>query len=149
MQINRCFDFKGDFVYPPNVSFNLRGMTLQLYILFNTFLVMFGCFLTWIEPKIFIIAMRGIDMIDGKIVFSLGLVSFLFISYELIKKRKQFYWVYGAVGLVVTVILGVVFFNYYQNDYHGGPGIYISALGGIQLVGSYVVVLFQQEESSS
>ncbi|MFQ5598831.1 MAG: hypothetical protein ACE5GK_12380 [Nitrospiria bacterium] len=116
---------------------------MQFFILFNTFLVMYGCFLTWIEPKIFVVAMRGIDMIDGKIVFGLGLIGFFGIAYELIRKRKAFYWVYGGVGLIVTVISGVVFFNYYQNNYNGGPGIYLSALGGIQLVGSYVAVLLQ------
>ncbi len=108
---------------------------------------MFGCFLTWIEPKIFVVEMRGIDMIDGQIVFGLGLVGFLFVSYELIKKRREFNWVYGVVGLIITVISGVIFFNYYQNEYHGGPGIYLSALGGIQMVGAYVVILFQQGKS--
>ncbi len=122
---------------------------MQFYILFNTFLVMFGCFLTWIEPKIFVIAMRGIDMIDGKIVFGLGLIGFLTISYELIRKNRQFYWIYGVVGLVIVVITGVVFFNYYQNNYNGGPGIYLSALGGVQLTGTYVIVLFQSGKKSS
>lgn len=122
---------------------------MQLYILFNSFLVMFGCFLTWIEPKIFVVALRGIEMMDGKIVFGLGLLSFIAVSYELIRKKTQLYWLHGVLGLAVTVVSGVVFFNYYQNNYNGGPGIYLSALGGIQLVGSYVVVLFQRAKETA
>ncbi len=132
------------YILPLFLSFG--GTSVQLYILFNTFLVMLGSFLNWIEPKIFVVALRGIEMMDGKLVFGFGLVGFIGVAYELICKKKQLNWLYGVLGLAVTVISGVVFFNYYQNNYNAGPGIYVSTLGGIQLVGSYVVLLLQPQK---
>jgi len=110
---------------------------------------MFGCFLSWIEPKIFVIALRGIEMIDGKIVFGLGLIGFVVVATELIFKKQRLYWLYGVLGLAVTVVSGVVFFNYHQNNYNAGPGIYLSALGGLQMAGSYVITLLQMGKSAS
>ena len=117
---------------------------MQYYILFNTALVIVSCFLSWIEPKIFVITLRGFQMIDGKIVLVLALIGFISICYELLRKKAQLFWVYGLVGFIITIITSMVFYSYYQNNYSGGPGIYLAALGGIQLTGTYVVYLFQQ-----
>lgn len=117
---------------------------MQYYILFNTSLVIASCFLSWIEPKIFVIAMRGIQMMDGKIVLVLGMIGFVTICYELLRRKEQLYWVYGLTGFIVAIITGMEFYSFYQNQYSGGAGIYLAALGGIQLTGSYVVVLFQK-----
>ncbi|MFQ5779575.1 MAG: hypothetical protein ACE5HN_02160 [Nitrospiria bacterium] len=117
---------------------------MQYYILFNTFLVIFGCFLPWIHPALFVVGMRGIEMVDGKIVLGLGAIGFLSISYELLMKKERFYWLYGIVGFVVFIIAVLVLINYYQNEYSSGPGIYLAALGGLQLTGAYVVVLFKK-----
>ena len=122
---------------------------MQLFCLYNTVLVIVGCFLTWIEPKIFIVAMRGVEMIDGKIVLGLGGIGFLIIFFDLILKRKRFLWAYGLVGFTISIIIGVVFFNYYRNQYDGGPGIFISALGAVQLTAAYVSFLFSERLPSS
>lgn len=122
---------------------------MQYYILFNTSLVIASCFLGWIEPKLFVIAMRGFQMLDGKIILVLGLLGFATICYELLRKKAQLYWVYGLLGFLITIITGMVFYSYYQNQYSGGAGLYLAALGGIQLTGTYVVFLFQSRKATS
>lgn len=121
---------------------------MYLFILFNTLLVMYGCSLTWIEPKIFNVAMRGLQMMDGKVVFGLAMAGCIVVVYELIRKKRSLFWIYGILGLAITIITGVVFFNYYKNAYNSGAGIYLAALGGLQLVGSYVVLLFGQNSET-
>ncbi len=121
----------------------MEAFSVQYYILFNAVLVVASCFLTWIEPKIFVVEMRGIDMLDGKIVFSLGLIGVVSICYELFRKQIRYYWIYGMVGFLIMVTSGFIFYNYYQNNASGGPGIYLAALGGIQLTGTYVIYLQQ------
>lgn len=123
-------------------------MGLQYYILFNTFLVMAGVFLPWIHPGLFVVGLRGIEMIDGKIVFLLACIGFVTISYEIIRKRGRFFWLYGAVGFLILMVTALVLYNFYQNNYSSGPGIYLSALGGLQLTGSYIVFLFKQGRRS-
>ncbi len=117
---------------------------MQYYILFNLTLVIASCFLTWIEPKIFVVALRGIQMIDGKIVLVLGLIGFITICSELLRRKAVLYWVYGFVGFIITIIAGMEFFSFYQNQYSGGPGLYLAGLSGVQLTGTYVIYLFQQ-----
>lgn len=120
---------------------------MQFYILFNLTLVIASCFLTWIEPKIFVVALRGIQMIDGKIVLILGLIGFISICYELLRRKAALFWVYGFVGFIISIIVGMEFFSFYQNDYSGGPGLYLAALSGVQLTGTYVVYLFHHEKN--
>ncbi len=117
---------------------------MPYYILFNTFLIIASCFLTWIEPKLFVISMRGFQMLDGRIVLVLGIIGFAAICFELLRKKVRLYWVYGLIGFITIIVTGMVFYSYYQNQYSGGAGIYLAALGGIQLTGTYVVFLFQQ-----
>lgn len=117
---------------------------MYLFILYNALMVMYGCSLIWIEPKIFNVAMRGLEMLDGKIVFGLGATVCIVVLYELLRKKKSLSWLYGVLGLLIVIITGVVFFNYYINAYNSGAGIYLATLGGLQLVGSYVVLLFRQ-----
>ncbi len=117
---------------------------MQYYILFNSLLVIASCFLSWIEPKLFVIAMRGIQMVDGQIVFVLGFISFVTICYELLRRKEQLYWVYGLTGFIISIIAGMEFYSFYQNQYSGGAGIFLATLGGIQLTGSYIVVLLQK-----
>lgn len=118
---------------------------MQYYILFNTFLVILGVFLPWIHPALFVVGLRGIDTMDGKIVLVFGFIAFLIISYELIKRTERFYWLYGGAGFAVLIYTLVVLYNYYyQNNYSSGPGIFLSLLGGLQLTGIYVVYLFRQ-----
>lgn len=86
-------------------------------------------------------------MLDGKIILVLGLLGFATICYELLRKKAQLYWVYGLLGFLITITTGMVFYNYYQNRYSGGAGLYLAALGGIQLTGTYVVFLFQSRKA--
>ncbi|MEC4678143.1 MAG: hypothetical protein VST69_05255 [Nitrospirota bacterium] len=116
---------------------------MQYYILFNTVLLIVSSFLTWVEPKLFIITMKGFQMIDGKIVLVLGILGFVSICYELLRRKAQLYWIYGLIGFMTMIITGMVFYSYYQNQYSGGAGLYLAALGGIQLTGTYVVFIFQ------
>jgi len=122
---------------------------VYLFILYNTLLVMYGSSLIWIEPKIFNIAMRGIEMMDGKVVFGLAATGCIVVLLELIFRKRRLSWLYGVLGLAIVIITGVVFFNYYRNAYNSGAGIYLAALGGVQLVGSYVVLLFRQGKTQS
>lgn len=118
---------------------------MQYYILFNMFLVIFGVFLPWLQPGLFVAGHRGIETNDGKIVLIIAVIGFVMVSYELIKRKARFYWIYGGVGFAVLIITSLVLFNYYyQNNYSSGPGIFLSLLGGLQLTGTYVVYLFKQ-----
>lgn len=112
---------------------------MQYYVLFNMFLVVVGCFLPWTQPGLFVVGLRGIDMKDGKIIVALALIGFATISYHLLKKQERFYGLYGAIGLAVLVVTGMDLYIFYMNRYPMGPGIYVSAVGGLQLAGSYIV----------
>jgi len=122
---------------------------VQFYILFNTFLVMLSCFLQWIQPKIFVTNIKGIETFDGKIIFGLGIIGFLAVSYDLITRKKRFTWITGIVGFIVFIITSMLFYNYSQYEYVLGPGMYLAALGSVQLTGSYVVFLFRKEGQPS
>jgi len=118
---------------------------VKYYILFNTFLVIIGVFLPWLQPGLFVAGHRGIETSDGKVVLAIALIAFLMVSYELIRRKERFYWLYGGAGFAVTIITSLVLYNYYyQNNYSSGPGVYLSFLGGAQLTGTYVVYLFTQ-----
>lgn len=122
---------------------------MQYYILFNTFLVILGVFLPWLQPGLFVAGHRGIQTSDGKVVLAIALIGFVMISYELIRRKERFYWLYGGVGFAVMIITSLVLYNYYyQNNYSSGPGVYLSLLGGLQLTGTYVVYLFTQGRRS-
>ncbi len=122
---------------------------MYFFIFYNTLLVMYGCSLIWIEPKIFNVAMRGLEMMDGKVVFGLAATGCIVVFFELFRKKRTLSWFYGVLGLAIVVVTGVVFFNYYRNAYNSGAGLYLAALGGLQLMGSYVVLLFRQGKSQS
>ena len=121
---------------------------MQYYILFNTFLIILGVFLPWIHPGLFVVGLRGTNTMDGKIVLVFALIGFLTVSYELIKRKERFYWLYGGVGFATLIVTSLVLYNYYQNNYSSGPGIYLSVLGALQLTGAYVVYLFRQGRRS-
>ncbi len=118
------------------------------YILFNTFLVALGCVLPWLHPGLFVVGLRGIDMVDGKLILGLALIGFLAASYQLLQKRGR-YWVYGLIGFLILIISALDLYTFYQNRYPIGPGIYLAALGGLQLTGAYVLVLLRQGRGSS
>jgi hypothetical protein len=122
---------------------------MQYYILFNTFLIILGVFLPWLQPGLFVAGHRGIETSDGRVVAVIALIAFLTISYELIKRKERLYWLYGGAGFAVTIITSLVLYNYYyQNNYTSGPGVYLSLLGGVQITGTYVVYLFKQGRRS-
>lgn len=113
------------------------------YILFNTFLVALGAFLPWLHPGLFVVGLRGIDMMDGKVILGLALIGFLAAAYQLVQKRGRFYWIYGLVGFLILLVTILDLFTFYQNRYPIGPGIYLAALGGLQVTGAYIVMLFR------
>lgn len=119
------------------------------YILFNTFLVALGCVLPWIHPGLFVVGLRGIDMIDGKVALGLALIGLLAASYQLLQKRGRFYWVYGLIGFLILMIATLDLYTFYQNRYPIGPGIYLVALGGLQLTGAYILFLLRQGKGAS
>lgn len=114
------------------------------YILFNTFLVALGCVLPWLHPGLFVVGLRGIDMMDGKIVLGLALIGLLAAAYQLLRKGERFYWVYGLIGFLILIISMLDLYTFYQNRYPIGPGIYLVALGGLQLTGAYILFLLKQ-----
>ncbi|TAK02466.1 MAG: hypothetical protein EPO39_13370 [Candidatus Manganitrophaceae bacterium] len=114
------------------------------YILFNTFLVALGCVLPWLHPGLFVVGLRGIDMVDGKLILGLALIGLLAASYQLLQKRGRFYWIYGLIGFLIFIISALDLYTFYQNRYPMGPGIYLAALGGLQLTGAYLLMLFRQ-----
>lgn len=113
------------------------------YILFNMALLLLGCSLPWLHPALFVVGLRGIDMIDGKAILILAFFGFLTGAYQLIWKKEGFYWLYGTIGLVTGVITGMDLYQFYQSRYPVGPGLYLAALGGLQLIGCYLVTLFR------
>lgn len=117
---------------------------MQFYILFNTFLVISSCFLQWIQPKIFVTNIIGIETIDGKIIFGLGVIGFLAVSCDLIMRKERLTWITGTVGFIVFIITAMLFYDYSRNEYVLGPGMYLAALGSVQLTGAYVVFLFKK-----
>jgi len=122
---------------------------VQLFCLYNTVLIIAGCFMTWIQAGIFIVTLRGIQLPFGRVVLVLGLIGFLILLLELIQRKKRFIWAYGPVGYTSFLVLGVTFLNHYRNQYISGPGIFISALGALQLTAAYVFFLFQKTPSAS
>ncbi len=116
------------------------------YILLNLILIAIGCTLPWLHPALFVVRLKGIDMVDGKVIFVLALMGFVGVLYQLIQKRgvttraggRGFFVFYGVVGLAVVAITGLDLTLFYKNNYPIGAGIYLSFLGGIQLVGCFL-----------
>ncbi|MBI3804303.1 MAG: hypothetical protein HY282_11140 [Nitrospirae bacterium] len=119
------------------------------YILFNTFLVALGAFLPWLHPGLFVVGLRGIDMIDGKVILLFALIGFLVASYQLIQKRGRFYWLYGVVGFLILLVTILDLYTFYQNRYPIGPGIYLALLGGLQITGAYILMLLRPGRGAS
>lgn len=118
------------------------------YILFNTFLVALGCVLPWLHPGLFVVGLRGIDIMDGKVILGLALICFLAASYQLLQKRGRFDWIYGLIGFLILIVSALDLYTFYENRYPIGPGIYLAALGGLQITGAYVLMLFRQRRGS-
>lgn len=119
------------------------------YILFNTFLVALGTVLPWLHPGLFVVGLRGIDIMDGKVILALALIGLLAASYQLLQKRGHFYWIYGLIGFLILIVSALDLYNFYQNRYPIGPGIYLTTLGGLQLTGAYVLTLLRQRRGAS
>ena len=117
---------------------------MRLYHLFNAFLVLAGCFLPWIHPGLFVPGLRGVEMFDGKVALSLALIGFGTASFQLIQKKEGLDWLFGGIGLAIGVIAGMDLYIFYRNRYSIGPGLYLTALGGLQLTGSYVLILYRR-----
>lgn len=118
---------------------------MRYYILFNMLLIAFGCLLPWLIPGLFVVGLRGIQMMDGKIVLALAVIGLLAIAYHLVS-RRGFDWLYGVVGLATAVISGMDGYSFYKSGYTIGPGVYLVALGALQLIGSYIVLLIEGGE---
>jgi hypothetical protein len=58
-------------------------------------------------------------------------------------------WVTGVVGFIVFIIIVMLFYDYSRNEYILGPGMYLVALGSLQLTGAYVVSLFKKQGPAS
>ncbi|GEM_PF-2382636 len=127
-----------------NVPIFLKEGKMLYYILFNLALVILGCFLTWLHPGLFVAGHRGIQTFDGKIILGLALIGFLHVSFQMIWRKKGYSWINGLVGFFIFIVSVLVLYDYIRNQYPIGPGIYLAALGGLQLTGAYVVMLFQR-----
>lgn len=114
------------------------------YTLFNLALVILGCFLTWLHPGLFVAGHRGIQTLDGKIILGLALIGFLNVSFQMILRKKGLDWVNGLVGFSIFIVSGLVLYEYFQNRYPIGPGVYLTTLGGLQLTGTYILFLLRQ-----
>lgn len=114
------------------------------YILFNLALVILGCFLTWLHPGLFVAGHLGIQTFDGKIILGLALIGFLHVSFQVIWRKRGNDWINGLVGFLIFIISGLVLYDYIRNRYPIGPGIYLTAVGGLQLTGAYLLMLFRQ-----
>ncbi len=117
---------------------------MKFFIFYNTALVVASCFLQWIQPKIFITNIKGIETFDGKLVFGLGVIGFLAASFDLIIRTELLAWVTGLVGFIVFIVIAMLFYDYSRNEYVLGPGMYLVALGSLQLTGAYVISLFKK-----
>jgi uncharacterized membrane protein YgdD (TMEM256/DUF423 family) len=108
---------------------------VQLYLIFNFVLVIFGCFLPWIHSAIFVVRLNGIEMVDGQVVFAVSLFALFLLFYRWIRKQTPLWGVYNALGLIVIAVSALDLYQFTMNRYPIGPGIYLSLLGGIQVFG--------------
>lgn len=116
------------------------GNNMPYYLLFSLLLIVAGSFLPWTHPALFVILLRGIDMLDGQILLALTCAAIVCVLYHLVWRRspRWTWWLYGFVGIIVVMVTGFDLFLFYKNRYPTGPGIYLSFLGGVQLLGSVV-----------
>ncbi|HIE65459.1 MAG: hypothetical protein ABGX83_01140 [Nitrospira sp.] len=117
---------------------------MKFFRWYNTVLVILSCFLQWIQPKIFVTNISGIETFDGKLVFGLGVIGFLAASGDLIIKGGRFAWLTNVTGFIVFIIISMLFYDYSRNEYVLGPGMYLAAMGSLQLTGAYVASLFKK-----
>jgi hypothetical protein len=113
---------------------------MPYYLLLNIGLITGGCFLPWVHQTLFVVRLRGVDMIDGKVLLILAVAALLVLLYQQITKRSPRWigWAYGMIGGAVVLITGLDLYDYYNQLYPVGPGIYLCFLGGVQLLGHAV-----------
>ena len=114
---------------------------MSAYLFFNIILVIFGCFLPWVHAAIFVVRLRGIDMMDGKVLLAFAILALLFFLYQTIRKESLRLMAYAAFGIVILAITGLDLYIFYMNQYPIGPGIYLSFLGGAQIFGCSIFYL--------
>ncbi len=119
------------------------------YILFNISLVTLGCFLPWLHPGLFVVGLKGYQMIDGKVILALALIGFSVAAFQLLQRRGRFDWLYGLIGFAILMITALDLYTFYLNRYPIGPGIYLVALGGLQLTGAYLFLLFNRKKGTA
>ncbi len=85
-------------------------------------------------------------MIDGKVLLTLAVTALLVLLYQQIRKRSPRWvgWAYGMIGGAVALITVLDLYDYYNQLYPVGPGIYLCFLGGAQLLG-YAVFRFRNQ----
>ncbi|MEK7748193.1 MAG: hypothetical protein AAB300_03875 [Nitrospirota bacterium] len=108
---------------------------MQLYLLFNFILIIFGCFLPWIHSAIFVVRLNGIEMLDGQIVFFVSLFALFLSFYKWFRKQPPLWSMNLLAGLIIIAICGLELYQFSISRYPIGPGLYISLLGGIQVFG--------------
>jgi hypothetical protein len=120
-------------------------MKIPWNILFNLTLIVVGCFLPWLHSALFVVRLRGVEMVDGKVVLGLAAAGFLWMLYQILLGKKASLpneepapssrpFFYGVIGLAVVAVTGLDLALFYQKGYPIGPGIYLACLGGAQLV---------------
>jgi len=95
--------------------------------------VIVGCFLPWTHAAIFVVRLRGWEMMDGKIMFAIAVSALCLLLYQTIQKRQIVLMIYGVMGLAIAAITGLDIYLFYMNNYPTGPGVYLSFLGGAQI----------------
>jgi len=134
-------------VFPWDLHFILgafKGGRLKFFRWYNTVLVIISCFLQWIQPKIFVTNITGFQTFDGKLVLGLGLIGFLAASCDFISKGERFAGISGIIGFIIIIYVSMLFFDYFRREYVLGPGIYLVALGSLQLTGAYIAALLKR-----
>jgi hypothetical protein len=106
---------------------------MQIYLLFNLVLIIFGCFLPWVHSAIFIVRLNGIEMMDGKVIFAISLFALFFFFFRWIRGKECLWGVYSVCGLMIIAVCGLDLYQFTQNRYPIGPGLYLSLLGGVQV----------------
>ncbi|MFQ5580632.1 MAG: hypothetical protein ACE5FZ_08465 [Nitrospiria bacterium] len=121
---------------------------MKFFRFYNTLLVIASCFLQWIQPKIFVTNIKGVETFDGKLIFGLGVIGLLAASFDLILRTELLTWVTGIIGFIVFIIIGMLFYDYSRNEYVLGPGMYMAALASLQLTGAYIASLFKKADQA-
>ena len=107
---------------------------MRYFILINWILVMTGCFMPWLYPKLFVIGMDGIDMVDGKVILALAIVGIVVSMVQFRVQRKGLFMLQGLLGLGIIAISGMELLVFYQRAYPVGPGLFLVFLCATQIV---------------